>query len=289
MNRLSVEQRVRVLAALVDGNSIRATVRMTGAAKGTILKLLAEVGTACAAYQSQTFVNLTCQRLQVDEIWAFVGSKNSNTPKEQRSKGKRGDVWTWTAIDAETKLIPSFYVGTRDADSGLAFMTDLQARLAHRVQLTSDGHSAYLGAVEKAFGWNGVDYAMLVKLYGQSAEGTRRYSPPVCIGATKEVIMGNPDARHISTSYAERANLTMRMNMRRFTRLTNAFSKKVENHRHAVALFTMHYNFCRSHTTLTKANKGVHVTPAMASSLADHVWSLSEIVGLLFDVPSAAA
>ena len=292
MNRLSVEQRVRVLAALVDGNSIRATVRMTGAAKGTILKLLAEVGTACAEYQNETLVHLNCQRLQVDEIWAFVGCKNTNTPKEHRSKGERGDVWTWTAVDAETKLIPSWHVGSRDADSAYAFISDLQGRLAHRVQLTSDGHHAYLKAVEAAFGWSGVDFARLIKIYGPSVEGSaysRRYSPPVCIGATKEVIMGNPDSDHISTSYVERANLTMRMGMRRFTRLTNAFSKKVENHRHAVALFTMHYNFCRSHMTLTKAKGGIHTTPAMAAGVADHMWTLAEIVQLLAPSVSDAA
>lgn len=286
MNRLSVEQRVRVLAALVDGNSIRATVRMTGAAKGTILKLLAEIGTACAEYQHVTLVNLPCKQVQVDEIWAFVGCKNTNTPKAKRSKGERGDVWTWTAIDADTKLIPAWHVGNRDADSAAPFIANLQSRLANRVQLTSDGHHAYLKAVESSFGWFGVDYAMLVKIYGPSVEGTRysrRYSPPVCLGATKEVIMGNPDTSRISTSYVERANLTMRMSMRRFTRLTNAFSKKLENHKHAVALFTMHYNFCRSHMTLAKANGGIHTTPAMAAGVATHVWTLAEIVALLPD------
>lgn len=281
MNRLSAERRAQVLSALVEGSSVRATCRMTGTAKGTVLKLLAEIGDACLSYQREQFVNLSCQRIQVDEIWSFVGAKDRNIPMDQKASGERGDVWTWTAICADTKLVPCWHVGMRDAEAALLFLTDLQERLAHRVQLTSDGHMAYLSAVEAAFGWNGVDYAMLKKMYGHAPEGTRRYSPPVCIGAEKEPIMGKPASEHISTSFAERQNLTMRMQMRRFTRLTNAFSKKLENHMHAISLHFMHYNYCRPHTTLTKANKGIHMTPAMAAGLTDRVWKLSDVVALL--------
>lgn len=282
MNRLSVEQRVRVLAALTEGNSIRATVRMTGAAKGTILKLLAEIGPACLAYQQQTLVNLNCARIEVDEIWAFVGCKERVAQKNRREPGV-GDAWTWTAICADTKLIPCFYVGDRDARAATHFLSDLRSRMSARIQLTSDGHHVYIKAVERTFGWDGVDYAQLVKIYGPAPEGERRYSPPVCVGATKKHIMGNPKMSNVSTSYVERSNLTLRMQQRRFTRLTNAFSKKLDNHRHAVALFTMHYNFCRPHMTLTRANGGIHQTPAMAAGLADRVWALADLVALLGD------
>jgi IS1 family transposase len=281
MNRLSVERRARVLAALVEGNSVRATGRMTGTAKGTILKLLADAGAACSSYQDATLRDLSCKGLECDEIWAFCHSKERNVSPEHQGQLGFGDVWTWTAIDSDTKLIPSWFVGRRDADSAAYFMEDLASRLANRVQLTTDGLNLYVNAVEDAFGWNGVDYAMLVKIYGQAPEGQRRYSPPVCLGAEKEWKMGRPVADLISTSYVERQNLTMRMSMRRFTRLTNGFSKKLENLEHAVALHFMQYNFARPHATLTKANRGIHTTPAMAAGVADHVWKIEEIAALI--------
>lgn len=282
MNRLSDERRTRIIAALVEGNSVRATCRLTGTAKGTVLKLLAEIGAVCQAYQQAAFVNLPCKTVQCDEIWSFVSAKEKNVPREERGQG-RGDAWTWTAICADTKLVPSWYVGSRDAVAAYCFMEDLASRLANRIQLTTDGHRAYLTAVEGAFGWNGVDYAMLVKLYGQPQDGTIRYSPPKLISTEKTWVMGDPEEAKVSTSYVERQNLTMRMGMRRFTRLTNAFSKKLENHQHAVSLHFMHYNYCRPHTTLTKANGGIHKTPAMAAGLTDHVWKVYEIVSLLND------
>ncbi len=280
MNRLSLERRTRVIAALVEGNSVRATCRMTGTAKGTVLRLLAEVGQACLDYQRGVMVNLPCRRVQCDEIWSFVGSKDRNTKPELRGTGERGDVWTWTAICADTKLVPVWHVGTRDASAASMFMDDLAPRLASRVQLTTDGHRAYLSAVEGAFGWNGADYAMLVKIYGPAPEGQRRYSPPQIIGTETHWVMGTPDPDHVNTSFAERQNLTMRMQMRRFTRLTNAFSKKLENHMHAISLHFMWYNFARSHQTLTRANGGIHTTPAMAAGIADRVWKIEDIVAL---------
>lgn len=281
MNRLSTEKRVQILSALCEGSSVNAAARQTGASKVTILKLLAEIGTATLDFQQRTFVNLPCKVVEVDEIWSFVGSKDRNTPKAMRRSLERGDVWTWTAICADTKLVPCWHVGLRDANAAALFLTDLRTRLAGRIQLTSDGHSAYYSAVEYAFGWNGVDYAMLVKIFGPSPEGERRYSPGVVISAEKETIMGNPDPARVSTAFAERANLTMRMSMRRFTKLTNAFSKKLENHIHALSLYFIHYNFCRPHMTLTKENGGIKRTPAMAAGLTDHVWKLEEVVALL--------
>lgn len=285
MNRLSTERRALVIRALVEGNSIRSTCRMTGTAKGTVLRLLADVGAVCSAYQDQALRNLPCQRVQVDEIWSFVGAKEKNTPRELRGTAERGDVWTWTAICADTKLVPSWYVGVRDAEAARTFIADLESRLASRVQLTSDGLLMYLTAVEGAFGWNGVDYAMLQKHYA-NVPSSGRYSPPECVGAEKKEIMGEPDPAHISTSYVERQNLTMRMQMRRFTRLTNAFSKKLENHAAAISLHFMHYNFGRPHQTLTKARGGIHTTPAMAAGVASHVWKTEEIVGLLENLKS---
>jgi len=274
MNRLSQEQRTQVIAALVEGNSIRATVRMTGVAKNTVAKLLAEIGTACAEYQDKVFRNLSCKRIQCDEIWNFVYAKDANIPADKQGQFGVGSVWTWAAIDADTKLIPSWVVGRRDAGTAFAFMHDLAARLRNRVQLTTDGHRVYLNAVESAFG-SEIDYAMLVKMYGSDAsESESRYSPAECIGTQSATITGHPNPKHISTSYVERQNLTMRMGMRRFTRLTNGFSKKVENLRHAVALHFMHYNFCRVHQTL-------RVTPAMEAGVTDHVWTIGEVVGLL--------
>jgi IS1 family transposase len=247
---------------------------MTGVAKKTVTRLLVELGEACSVYQDKVMRNLKCRRLQLDEIWSFVYAKSKNVPADRAGEFGVGDVWTWTAIDAETKLVPTWLVSTRDGDAAKAFVGDLASRLAHRVQITSDGHKAYLQAVEDAFG-SEVDYAMLVKIYGQDGpEESKRYSPAECIGCKKQKVTGFPDAAHVSTSFAERANLTMRMNMRRFTRLTNAFSKKVENHARAVALHFMHYNFARVHQTLK-------CSPAMRAGVTDHLWSLEEIVGLL--------
>jgi IS1 family transposase len=274
MNRLSTEQRVRVVAALVEGNSLRAISRMTGISRNTADKLLVDLGTACSEYQDRVLRNLNCQRIQCDEIWSFVGAKEKNTTPEKKRQGW-GDVWTWVALDADTKLVPCWFVGTRDAGAAYHFMHDLAGRLAHRVQLTTDGHGAYLGAVEDAFG-AGIDYAQLIKIYGKPPEENAdvRYSPAQCMGARKAVISGQPQFEHVSTSYTERQNLTMRMSMRRFTRLTNGFSKKVENHEHSIAIHYMHYNFARIHQSL-------RVTPAMEAGIADHVWELEEIVALL--------
>jgi IS1 family transposase len=272
MNRLPMAKRVAVVAALCEGNSIRATVRMTGVAKNTIVKLLLDLAPAVTRYQDETLRNLPCKRLQCDEIWAFVGGKDKNLSEEKREAGL-GSVWTWTCIDADTKLIPSWLVGSRDAGTAYEFMSDVASRMKNRVQLTTDGHKPYLAAVDGVFGAD-IDYATLTKIYGNDPEGEKRYSPAKCLGTKCDVVSGDPDAKHISTSYVERQNLTMRMSMRRFTRLTNAFSKKVENHAAAVALYFMFYNFARVHQTL-------RVTPAMEAGVADHVWSIEEIVALL--------
>jgi IS1 family transposase len=282
MNKLPDAKRAAIIRALVEGNSVRSTCRITGAAKGTVLKLLGEVGAACLAYQRMAFVNLPCARIQCDEIWSFVGAKEKRATPEQKARGF-GDTWTWTAICADTKLIPCWHVGRRDADEAAIFFEDLASRLANRVQLTTDGHKAYLTAVEKAFGWNGIDYAMLVKLYGdgQSREYEKRFSPAECVGAEPTPIMGAPDPAHISTSFAEASNLTMRMRNRRMTRLTNGYSKKMENHIHAVSLFMMAYNFVHVHHTLTKARRGIHTTPAMEAGVTDRVWSVDNLIALL--------
>ena len=273
MNKLDAKARAQILHLLCEGSSIRAVTRLTGASKNTVTKLVVDAGKACLDYQNRTFVNLTCKRIQVDEIWSFVYAKALNAPIEKKIKGEAGDVWTWTAIDADTKLIPSWYIGDRSGQSAWEFLTDLRSRLANRIQLTSDGHRAYLVGVAGSFG-DDVDYAQLVKIYGKtgSETGVRRYSPPECIGAIPNAVYGNPDPAHISTSFAERSNLTMRMNMRRFTRLTNAFSKKVENHAHAVALHMMYYNFVRIHKTL-------RVTPAMAAGVTDKLWEIRGVGG----------
>jgi IS1 family transposase len=278
MNKLTESRRAGIIRALVEGNSVRATARLTGTAKATVLKLLVELGEFCSIYQYHALRDLPCKRVECDEIWAFCGSKKKNATKEGQ-----GDIWTFTAIDAETKLIFSWLVGQRDGPTCQRFVKDVASRLANRVQITTDGLFSYITAVENAFGWAGADFAQLVKTYASSeqVEGHRRYSPAVCTGAIKTQVMGRPDMDLVSTSYVERANLTMRMQMRRFTRLTNAFSKKAENHAHAVSLNFMHYNYCRTHQTLTKAANGIKTTPAMASGLTDHVWTVEEILDLM--------
>lgn len=290
MNTLSVERRAAILAALVEGASVRAAGRIAGAAKGTVLKLLAEVGTASLDFQRRVLVNLPCKRLEADEIWSFVGAKMANTEPHLRGTCIKGDVWTWTAICADTKLIPCWLVGPRNAEAARTFMLDVASRMAGRIQLTTDGLNWYLSAVENAFGWGGADYAQLVKTFGAPEDkgADRRAVAPVCTGALRVPIFGNPDERLISTSYAERHNLTIRMQNRRYTRLTNAFSKKVENHGHSFALSMMHYNFCRSHQTLTRANRGIHLTPAMAAGVTDHRWTLLEVLALAYPVALAA-
>ena len=273
MNRLNTCDRSQVIAALVEGVSINATCRMTGIAKHTVLKLLKDMGCACAAYHDTHVRNLRVRRVEADEIWAFVYGKDKNLTIEQVQAGA-GSVWTWTAIDADTKLIISYMLGDRGASTAQSFMRDVAGRIANRIQLTTDGHRVYADAAENAFGAD-IDYAMLVKIYGASSENPEsRYSPATCIGCRTGVLAGNPNPDYISTSFVERNNLSMRMGMRRFTRLTNAFSKKLENHGHAVALYFMHYNFCRIHKTL-------RVTPAMEAGLTDHVWTLEELIGLL--------
>jgi IS1 family transposase len=278
MNRLSTQERAKILGCLVEGNSIRATCRMTGADKGTVIKLLADAGAACKGYHDSHVRNVRSRRIQCDEIWSFCYAKARNVPKAKRGEFGYGDVWTWVGIDADTKLVVSFYIGERDSFAATDFMRDLSGRLANRVQLTTDGYRAYLVAVEGAFGRE-IDYGMLTKLYGspKGHKEERRYSPAECRGAIKGAVCGNPDKKCISTSFVERQNLTMRMGMRRFTRLTNAFSKKVENLCHAVALHFMYYNFCRVHQTL-------RVTPAMEAGLTGHVWTLEEIARLV-DLP----
>lgn len=277
MNRLDTGKRASIVRALVEGNSVRATARLTGTAKATVLKLLVELGEFCSIYQYHALTDLPTKRVELDEIWAYCNAKARNA-----TKPGQGDLWTFTAIDADSKLIFSWLVGQRVHESGQRFVKDVASRLANRVQITTDGLPMYVAAVENAFGWAGADFAQLVKTYSSAPEeGTRRYSPAICTGAVKNPIMGRPNMDLVSTSYVERANLSMRMGMRRFTRLTNAFSKKAENHAHAVSLYFMFYNYCRPHQTLTKAAEGVKTTPAMASGLTDHVWSVEEILGLM--------
>ena len=242
-----------------------------------MVKLLRDVGKACLEYQDGVMHDLPCKKLQCDEIWSFVYAKEKNVPEDKQGQLGYGDVWTWTAIDADTKLVPSWLAGYRDASCAYQFMSDLKSRLANRVQITTDGHKVYLWAIEDTFGRD-VDYAMLIKLYGNEPESERRYSNADCIGAEPRIIQGNPDPTQISTSYAERQNLTMRMSMRRFTRLTNAFSKKLENHTYAIALYFLHYNFVRPHKTLANPYPR---TPAMAAGISDHIWTIEEIVRLL--------
>ena len=274
MNRMPLAKRAQILGFLVEGMSLRAASRLADCSINTVTKLLVDVGMACAEYQDSTLRNLPCRRVQCDEIWSFVGSKQKNVPAELQGEFGRGDVWTCTAIDADTKLVASWMVGTRNWEAAREFIDDLASRLANRVQLTTDGHHAYVQAVERTFGGQ-VDYAQLIKIYGDPQKSPeRKYSAADFVTAEKKKVSGNPDMAHVSTSYVERQNLTMRMSCRRFTRLTNAFSKKVENHAHAVALHFMYYNFGRIHKTL-------RVTPAMEAGIAVHVWSLQEIAALV--------
>ena len=273
-NILSTADRTAVISALVEGKSIRSTSRMTGVARNTVTKLLLDLAPVCAAYADEHLRELSCKRLQVDEVWAFCYSKQKNVPERFKGVFGYGDVWTFCAIDADTKLIPSWLVGSRDGGSATELMQDLARRQVNRVQLTTDGHAMYLEAVEDAFGAD-VDYAMLQKIYGTPPEAEKRYSPAECIGCKVETIQGDPDPKHVNTSFIERQNLTIRMSMRRYTRLTNAFSKKLENHAAAVALHFFHYNFCRPHLTL----KGK--TPAQAAGVTSRRWTIEDVIRLL--------
>lgn len=274
MNKIGTKDRSLIIHMLCEGQSLRAIARITGKSKNTVAKLLADAGKICAKYQDEVLRDLNCEKVQVDEIWSFTYAKQKNVKLAKAAPDHAGDTWTWTAIDADSKLVMSWMVGGRDGGYAQAFMDDLRSRLANRVQLTSDGHKAYLEAVEGSFGGD-VDYAQLVKIYGAAPESMKgRYSPAECTGIKKTAVEGEPDMDHVSTSYVERQNLTMRMHMRRFTRLTNGFSKKVESHAHAVALHFMYYNFVRIHQT-TK------VTPAMAAGVTDKLWDVSDIVALL--------
>lgn len=274
MNKLNTARRTAILSALVEGNSIRSTARMTDTAFNTVLKLVVTAGVACGAYLDEAMVNLTCKRLQADEIWQFCYAKDKNVPASMRGTPGVGSVWTWIALDADTKLVPVFHVGTRDAGCAYEFLSNVASRLVNRVQLTTDGHRAYLMAVEDVFGI-GIDYAQLIKIYGKdSGDDEKRYSPAKCLGAAPTVVIGNPDMAHVSTSYVERQNLTMRMGMRRYTRLTNAFSKKVTNLECALALHYMHYNFVRIHKTL-------RCTPAMAAGVDNRLWSMRDVAEMI--------
>lgn len=275
MNKLARDKRIQILSLLVEGMSLRATTRITGVSINTVTKLLVDAGKACDEFQDTVFRNLKSERIQVDEIWAFCYAKQRNVETAKAAPEGAGDVWTWTAIDADSKLVMSWAVGDRTAQTAQSFINDLSRRLAKRVQLTSDGHRPYLRAIEEAFG-DDIDYAMLVKTYGEAPEPAGRYSPGVCVGAEKEPRTGNPDPDHISTSYVERQNLTMRMHMRRFTRLTNGFSKKVENHAHMVALHFMAYNFTRIHGSL-------RCSPAMAAGVSERLWDVADIVTVVED------
>jgi IS1 family transposase len=271
MNRLSTAERAAILGMLVEGNSLRSCSRLADVSINTVTKLLVDLGAACAKFHDGHVKNVRVRRLQADEIWCFIGAKAKNVSAEKKLEGW-GDVWTWTGLDADTKLCLSYLVGGRDGGWAKEFMQDCASRIKGRVQITTDGHRAYLDAVEDAFGAD-IDYAMLQKIYGAPAQNDTRYSPATCIGCEMKTVSGNPDPRHVSTSYVERHNLTMRMSMRRFTRLTNGFSKKIENHIAMVAIHAVYYNFARIHKTL-------RIAPAMAAGLSDHVWSLEEIVAL---------
>jgi len=279
MNRLTKEQRSQALQMMAEGVSLRAITRLSGISRTTLIKLLEDAGEAFSEYQDRTLMNLACKRIQVDEAWAFCYAKQKNVPTAKAAPEGAGDIWTWVGLDAQSKLAVSWYVGGRDSEAAMIFMDDLAKRLANRVQLTSDGHKPYLEAVEGAFG-SDIDYAMLVKVYGPAPEGQRRYSPAECIGAVKHRVEGNPDPKHVSTSYAERQNLNIRMGNRRMTRLTNAFSKKAENHAHMMAIYFMHYNFVRIHQTLK-------ITPAMAAGVTSKLWEMADMVKVLEDWEAA--
>jgi IS1 family transposase len=281
MNRLSNDDRAKILHLLCEGMSIRAITRLTGASKNTVSKLLIDAGKACAAYHDANVRNVKAARVQVDEIWSFTYAKQTNVATAKSAPEGAGDTWTWTALEAETKLILSYFVGDRSGESAMILMDDLRDRIANRVQITTDGHKAYLEAVEGAFG-DDVDFAQLVKLYGPTIAAPGRYSPAECTGAKKTRVTGNPDFAHVSTSYVERQNLTIRMHMRRFTRLTNAFSKKAENHEYAAALHMMYYNFVRIHQTL-------RMTPAMATGVTDRLWEITDIAKLVEDAEAKPA
>jgi IS1 family transposase len=278
-NVLSIGKQTAIITCLVEGCSVRSTSRMTGVSKGAVLRTLVKVGQACTEYHNAVVRKVPAKRVQVDEIWSFCYAKEKNATAEMWERvGYAGDVWTFTAIDADTKLVIGWLAGRRDAGCAAQFLQDVASRLSNRVQLTSDGHKMYLDAVPDAFGAD-VDFAQLVKVYGNDPEGQKRYSPAQCLGTKRVDVIGDPDPAHISTSYVERQNLNMRMNMRRFTRLTNAFSKKLDNHVAMLALFHMHHNFARIHQTL-------RVTPAMEAGISSHVWSIQEIV-LIANVVSA--
>jgi IS1 family transposase len=275
MNKLPPEKRAQALQMMAEGISLRAMTRLTGISRTTLIKLLEDAGQAFSEYQDRTLVKLPCKRIQVDEAWAFCYAKQKNVATAKSAPQGAGDIWTWVGLDADTKLVASFYVGGRDSEAAMTFIDDLAPRLASRVQLTSDGHKPYLEAIEGVFGGD-IDYAVLVKVYGAAPEGQRRYSPAICTGARKHRIEGNPDPKHVSTSYVERSNLSIRMGNRRMTRLTNAFSKKAENHAHMMAIYFMHYNFVRLHQTL-------NVTPAMAAGVTSTLWEMSDMVRVLED------
>jgi IS1 family transposase len=282
MNKLSTAKRVQIVKALVEGNSLRGTSRMVGVSINTVTKLLVDLGTACEAFHDSVVRNVPAKRVQADEIWTFCYARKENLPDELRGVHGYGDLWTWVGQDADSKLVLSWHVGRRDAETAHPFMQDLASRISTRVQLTTDGLHAYLEATDTAFGAD-IDYARLIKVYGSDPNAARRYAPPVCIEAKVQVVTGDPDIKHISTSYIERQNLQMRMSMRRFTRLTNGHSKKVENHEHALALHYVHYNFCR-------VQKAIGGTPAMASGLMARPWTVEEVVALLdADAQKAAA
>jgi IS1 family transposase len=275
MNKLSLEKRIQIVNLLVEGTSLRATSRIADVSINTVTKLLVDMGTACQKYHDENVKDLKCARIQCDEIWSFIYGKDKNLPDELRGKYGFGSIWTWVALDSDSKFAVSWLVGNRDSEFANMFMADVASRLANRVQLTTDGLKAYLEAVEESFGAN-IDFAQLIKLYGKPIDSDHRYSPAECTGTEKMPIMGNPDEKHISTSHIERQNLNMRMSIRRFTRLTNAFSKKIENHAHAVALHFMYYNFVRIHKTL-------RVTPAMQVGITNKLWSIEDLVNLLVD------
>jgi IS1 family transposase len=283
MNRLSTEKRAQIIGMLTEGNSLRATTRMAGVSINTVTKLLLDVGDACAAYQDRTLRNLPCKTIEADEIWSYCYSKQKNIPEEHRGEPGYGDIWTWVALDADSKLAASWLVGERTVEDCWTFMEDLKSRLAGRIQLSTDGHQSYVAPVGLTFRGD-IDWAQIQKTYRSDPSGERRYSPPVCTGIKTRVLKGDPDPSRISTSYVERQNLTMRMGMRRFTRLTNGFSKKIDNHIAAVAIHFMHYNFARPHSSLSIAQEdgpAVKRTPAMAAGVADHIWTLTEIAALL--------